>query len=230
MSVIQVTNISVLNNPCGFLDPFKFEITFEASQLLEEDLEWRLTYVGSADSEAYDQVLDSVLVGPVPVGVNRFVFETPAPDPSKIPPEDLLGVTVVLLECLYKDRVFVRVGYYVSNENPDDPQANKLGNDKDRVEEEGDVMDLEDLKSEDEEEEGEEEGINAEVEADGDAKENIAHSSESATPQPPKKPIVSIPPSKIKRIILDDKPRITRFPIDWDSNPNQAPTTSTTGN
>ena len=39
------------------------------------DLEWKLTYVGSAESEKYDQVLDSVLVGPVFPGQYRFVFQ-----------------------------------------------------------------------------------------------------------------------------------------------------------
>lgn len=31
--------------------------------------------MGSAESEEYDQVLDSVLVGPVPAGRHMFVFE-----------------------------------------------------------------------------------------------------------------------------------------------------------
>jgi histone chaperone ASF1 len=31
--------------------------------------------VGSAEDEKYDQTLDSIMVGPVPVGVNKFVFE-----------------------------------------------------------------------------------------------------------------------------------------------------------
>mmetsp|Transcript_24147 Transcript_24147/g.60152 ORF Transcript_24147/g.60152 Transcript_24147/m.60152 type:complete len:197 (-) Transcript_24147:129-719(-) len=44
-----------------------------------------------------------------------------APDPSKIPPEDLLGVTVVILSCHYREKEFVRIGYYVSNEY-DDPE------------------------------------------------------------------------------------------------------------
>ena len=39
------------------------------------DLEWRIIYVGSAASEVNDQVLDSVLVGPVPAGRHRFVFQ-----------------------------------------------------------------------------------------------------------------------------------------------------------
>ena len=39
------------------------------------DLEWKLTYVGSAESEKYDQVLDTVFVGPVAPGQYRFVFQ-----------------------------------------------------------------------------------------------------------------------------------------------------------
>jgi len=39
------------------------------------DLEWKIIYVGSAESEAYDQTLDSVFVGPVPEGRHMFVFQ-----------------------------------------------------------------------------------------------------------------------------------------------------------
>lgn len=39
------------------------------------DLEWKLIYVGSASDEKYDQLLDSVLVGPVPAGKHMFVFQ-----------------------------------------------------------------------------------------------------------------------------------------------------------
>lgn len=50
------------NNVCFFL-------------LFYVDLEWKIIYVGSAESEEYDQVLDSVLVGPVPAGRHMFVFQ-----------------------------------------------------------------------------------------------------------------------------------------------------------
>jgi histone chaperone ASF1 len=33
-----------------------------------------MIYVGSAESAEYDQVLDSIMVGPIPVGINKFVF------------------------------------------------------------------------------------------------------------------------------------------------------------
>ena len=64
----------------------------------------------------HDQELDSLLVGPVPVGVNKFIFEADSPNLKRIPDSEILGVTVILLSCSYDDREFVRVGYYVNNE------------------------------------------------------------------------------------------------------------------
>lgn len=42
------------------------------------DLEWKVIYIGSAESEAYDQVLDDILVGPINVGTKKFVFQVRA--------------------------------------------------------------------------------------------------------------------------------------------------------
>lgn len=41
------------------------------------------------------------------------------PDVTKIPVEDALGVTVVLLTCSYRGQEFVRVGYFINNEYSD---------------------------------------------------------------------------------------------------------------
>jgi histone chaperone ASF1 len=159
MNVVNVTSINVLDNPCAFGNPFQFEITFECLQELKEDLDWKIIYVGSAESEKYDQELESVLVGPVPVGVNKFVFQAPAPDATKIPENDLLGVTVVLVTCSYNEKEFIRVGYYVNNSYSDPELVNN-------------------------------------------------------PPSPPRTDLMH-------REILAQKPRVTRFPINWD---NPAPT------
>ncbi|ORY45429.1 histone chaperone ASF1 [Leucosporidium creatinivorum] len=119
MSIINISDITVLANPAKFTDPYLFRITFECMAPLEEDLEWKLTYVGSAESESFDQELDTCMVGPVPVGVNSFEFEAAAPLPSRIPASDLIGVTVILLTCSYNDQEFVRIGYYVNTEYGD---------------------------------------------------------------------------------------------------------------
>jgi len=78
------------------------------------DLEWKVIYVGSATDASKDQTLDEILVGPVPVGINKFILQADPPDANQV--DDLLGVTVVLVTCSYKEREFVRVGYYVNNE------------------------------------------------------------------------------------------------------------------
>lgn len=104
-------------------------------------------------SDQYDQELDSLLVGPIPVGVNKFIFEADAPDTSRIPDADILGVTVILLTCAYDGREFVRVGYYVNNE----------------------------------------------------------YDSEELNAEPPSKPVIE----RVRRNILSEKPRVTRFAIKW---------------
>nr|CAG4651293.1 EOG090X0CKF [Simocephalus serrulatus] len=119
MAKVHVQNVVVLDNPSNFSNPFQFEITFECVEDLQEDLEWKIIYVGSAESEAYDQVLDTVYVGPVPEGRHMFVFQAEPPQPSKIPVADAVGVTVVLLTCSYRGQEFIRVGYYVNNEYGD---------------------------------------------------------------------------------------------------------------
>jgi len=43
-------------------------------------------------------------------------FQADPPNPARIPREDVLGVTVVLLTCSYRQQEFIRVGYYVNNE------------------------------------------------------------------------------------------------------------------
>jgi len=117
-----------------------------------QDLEWKIVYVGSADTTQYDQELDSVLVGPgmrclqnapkltqyissywveqihlsgwlkirVNVTILIICIQANPPDPAKIPTGDLLGVTVILLQCAYRGNEFVRIGFYVSNDY-DDP-------------------------------------------------------------------------------------------------------------
>ena len=100
------------------LDPSKnhFILTIFDRLLVLLDLEWKVLYVGSAHDSHQDQVLDEILVGPVPVGMNKFVLQADAPAVSKLPEKDVLGVTVILVTCSYKEREFVRVGYYVNNE------------------------------------------------------------------------------------------------------------------
>ena len=113
-------DVKVGNPLARWNDPFKFTVDFECISHLPQDLEWKLIYVGSSTSTKFDQELDSCLVGPVPVGINSFTFEADPPSHDKIPKDEILGVTVLLLTASYRDQEFVRVGYYVHNEYDND--------------------------------------------------------------------------------------------------------------
>ena len=127
------------------------------------DLEWKVLYVGSAHDSHQDQVLDEILVGPVPVGMNKFVLQADAPQIEKLPDDDdLLGVTVVLVTCSYREREFIRVGYYVNNEYT------------------------------------------------GEYDEEVG---------PPKGKNLDL--RMVQRQILADKPRVTKFPINWGNEDEQ---------
>ena len=85
---------------------------------------------------------------------SSFPLKADPPNPDLIPPEDLLGVTVVLITCSYKEKEFIRVGYYVNN----------------------------------------------------------GYDDQALQEDPPPKPVYD----RIVRNVLAEKPRVTRFNIDWD--------------
>lgn len=55
MSIV-VTNVVVGRNPAGLMEPLELEISFDCLDPLQEDLEWKLVYVGSAEDKTKDQV------------------------------------------------------------------------------------------------------------------------------------------------------------------------------
>jgi len=168
---------------------------------LPPDLEWKVLYVGSAHDSHKDQVLDEILVGPVPVGLNKFVLQADAPDPAKLDPLDILGVTVVLVTCSYQSHEFVRVGYYVNNEYTDPNYSSNYNNSS-----AGGTISATDMDEEDDEKDSGSDNHKA-------AAEEQSSSPTSMLPPPPKYPNLDM--SKVQRQILADKPRVTKFPIPW---------------
>ena len=110
MAKVSVLNMAELENPSLFHSPFWFEISFECNEALADDLEWEISYIGWAERE-FDQILDSVLVDPVPAGRHMFIFQADAPNPSLILETDALGVTMAFITCSYHRQEFIRVGY-----------------------------------------------------------------------------------------------------------------------
>ena len=83
------------------------------------------------------------------------VLQASPPDLLKIPADDRLGVTAVIVTCSYREKEFIRVGYYVNNE----------------------------------------------------LLVPVAEGEEVPVP---------VDPSLLRRNVLVDQPRVTRFPISWD--------------
>ncbi len=81
MSVVSLLGVKVLNNPAPFSASYQFEITFECLEPLQKgtlfprntltvsssltidlDLEWKLTYVGSATSYGRPTALQNLFI------------------------------------------------------------------------------------------------------------------------------------------------------------------------
>jgi histone chaperone ASF1 len=158
MSSINILNIIPKTTKNKFTDPFSFEIIFEVLSELKKEIEWKMIYIGSAADTKYDQILETIEIdGPFHLGSMRFQFTGEAPDISKIPESEILGVTAIILCCTYNNQEFFRCGYYLNN-----------------------IYDNEEM--------------------------NL---------NPPEK----IQIEHIIRSLLAEKPRITRFDIDWDNEP-----------
>ena len=74
MAKVHVCNVLVLDNPAQFMTKLEFEITFECIEDLPEDLEWKIIYVGSAESEEFDQILDTVYVSNIEIVILSLIL------------------------------------------------------------------------------------------------------------------------------------------------------------
>ena len=156
MASINILNIIPKNTTSKFTDPFSFEIIFEVLSNLKKEIEWKMIYIGSAEDKNYDQILETIEIdGPFHLGSMKFEFIGEAPDISKIPESEILGVTAIILCCSYNNQEFFRCGYYLNN----------------------------------------------------------IYDNEEMNMNPPEK----VNKDRIIRSLLADKPRITRFDIDWDN-------------
>ncbi|RWW29614.1 hypothetical protein GW17_00005853 [Ensete ventricosum] len=138
MSAVNITNVTVLDNPTAFLSPFQFEISYECLIPLEDEIGRRRSIEDKSIPRA---VLAHASLPPSPTGhsqaVTTLACGSPAsrhrpclrifsrarrhpPDPTKIREEDIIGVTVLLLTCSYLGQEFLRVGYYVNNDYDDE--------------------------------------------------------------------------------------------------------------
>lgn len=77
---------------------------------MEKELEWKVIYVGSAESCEYDQILEHFYMQDLnSKGKRTFEIEVEPPDPLKIPTvEDLVGVSIIMIPAFYRGQEFFR--------------------------------------------------------------------------------------------------------------------------
>ena len=84
--------ITKIQNSSFFNWPYVcFHITFKCLKDIQETIEWKLIYIGSAKDETHDQTIDSFEMNNLAAGVMQFTVESNPPDFTKIPKDDLLG-------------------------------------------------------------------------------------------------------------------------------------------
>ena len=114
MSSVNVLNIVPKNPITKFTDQFSFNILIEVLAELKKEIEWKMVYITS-ENQNYDQILNDIEIDPPnQLGQMKFVFEGDAPDISKIPENDVIGVAAILLCCSYNGQEFFRCGYYLN--------------------------------------------------------------------------------------------------------------------
>ena len=114
MSSVNVLNIVPKNPITKFTDQFSFNILIEVLAELKKEIEWKMVYITS-ENQNYDQILNDIEIDPPnQLGQMKFVFEGDAPDITKIPENDVIGVAAILLCCSYNGKEFFRCGYYLN--------------------------------------------------------------------------------------------------------------------
>ena len=105
----------MLDNPSPLLNPFQFEITFECTENLKEDLEWKMLYDTDSSKDKYDyQLIGTVNSGAVKEGRHTFVFQANPPDLLKI-----LKHTEIMLTCSCRNQEFIVITFFLVNEYSD---------------------------------------------------------------------------------------------------------------
>jgi hypothetical protein len=121
---IRVDNVIVVKPKALFSDDILFDVTLDCTVPIATSIRWEVEWVGSVTNHDFDQILANVCVGPIEVGLSRFVLRADPPVITKIPPEDL-PLTMIALKGFYRgasenDQEFIRIGYYVVNRAPED--------------------------------------------------------------------------------------------------------------
>ncbi|KAM0676426.1 ASF1 anti-silencing function 1 [Gurleya vavrai] len=128
--------------------PLNFSVILDNHNLLSE-VEFKIIYTGSPDTNNHDQIICHEYIGPVPIGRVSFDLLTNIIDINEIPVKNLFGVTSVVIIGKYNDKEFLRIGYFVKIEY-EDIETEKLTFDEEFNESEEEIEDSESEEGDDE--------------------------------------------------------------------------------
>lgn len=98
------------------ISPFSFKITLD-SRLNNAECEFSIVYGGSPNTDIYDQTLIRTLIGPIPEGRIQFDLDCDPVEIQKL--SYIFGITSLIIIGKYKEKEFIRVGYFVKVEYPE---------------------------------------------------------------------------------------------------------------
>jgi histone chaperone ASF1 len=114
---ITVDKETVVNPRGFFTDDFKFDIEFECTAPIPDYIKWEVIYCGSPQTHEHDQILVTAMVGPIEVGMNRFVLTAKPPKAEKILFDEFV-LSFIIIKAYYRDQEFIRISHFVNNEIP----------------------------------------------------------------------------------------------------------------
>lgn len=113
---IEILGIRTIKNPVSMKEKLQFQILFELKEVLQEKLHIKFVYVQSPINEKKDEELETYHIFGHQLGKFKITFQVTPPSIIGNTMSDLFGITVLLIQFIYKGFEFIRVGYYINNE------------------------------------------------------------------------------------------------------------------
>lgn len=110
---ISVEQVNVVSVESKFYDEIVFDVEIECFERISTYTKWEVVYASTTTVQ--DQILTTVYVGPIEIGVNRFVIKSPPPDISKFSDFNDYCFSLVMLKAYYDEQEFIRISYYATH-------------------------------------------------------------------------------------------------------------------
>jgi len=113
-SKVNIINCKPTPNKLSAQDKWSVEVSIEVLDDAVKELTWSLIYVGSPKDKMYDQQLCKASIGPLTQDKFDFVIEGNPPNNTLVPPDEVLGMSILFLIGAFHEQEFIRIGFYVS--------------------------------------------------------------------------------------------------------------------